>query len=343
MRRSLSSRHMSTAAYDVDARGEPQGMPHAMARFDRADDTRGSRTSHGTSGVDSPAGARTPAQADARASDIASDIGSGAGDSSHARRGSVSVLEAARVSVTLDGRAILDEVSFAATAGEVHALVGPNGAGKSTLLSVLSGDTPPASGDIRVEGRSLGSWTLRELARRRAVLLQQNAVFFPFTVQQVVEMGRAPWIGTPNDRDDAAAVAEALAVTEVTEFAERHVPTLSGGERARVAFARVLAQRTGILLLDEPTAALDLRHQEQVLRVARSRAHAGDAVIVVLHDLTLAAAYADVVTVLHAGRVAATGTPADVFTPELLSHVYEHEIEVFAHPRSGAAIIQPAR
>ncbi|UFS58943.1 heme ABC transporter ATP-binding protein [Subtercola endophyticus] len=256
---------------------------------------------------------------------------------------SAGAVEARGLHVALEGRRILDDVSLSAARGEVHALVGPNGAGKSTLLSVLSGDAHADRGEIRIEGRPLDAWTLRELARHRGVLLQQNAVFFPFTVQQVVEMGRAPWLGTDRDTDDELAVAEALDLTETTAFADRHVPSLSGGERARVAFARVLAQRTGILLLDEPTAALDLRHQEQVLTVARDRARNGSAVVVVLHDLTLAAAYADTVTVLHGGRVAATGVPREVFTADLLSLVYEHEIEVLEHPRSGAPIIQPVR
>ncbi|MEA9987107.1 MULTISPECIES: heme ABC transporter ATP-binding protein [Subtercola] len=252
-------------------------------------------------------------------------------------------LEAVGVSLAIDGRTILDSVSLVAARGTVHALVGPNGAGKSTLLSVLSGDTAPAAGEVRIEGRPLATWPLRELARRRAVLLQQNAVFFPFTVQQVVEMGRAPWRGTVSDHHDEAAVAEALALAEVDIFSERHVPTLSGGERARVAFARVLAQSAGILLLDEPTAALDLRHQEHVLGVARTRARCGDAVIVVLHDLTLAAAFADTVTVLQGGRVAATGGPDAVFTSDLLTQVYDHPIEVIRHPRTNAAIVQPVR
>lgn len=252
-------------------------------------------------------------------------------------------MAAQSIHVALDGRSILIDVSLEARPGEVHTLVGPNGAGKSTLLSVLSGDITPDSGRVLVENRLLGAWSLRELARRRAVLLQQNAVFFPFTVREVVDMGRSPWVGTPQSDDDEPAVAEALAATSTLGFVDRHVPTLSGGERARVAFARVLAQRTGILLLDEPTAALDLRHQEQVLGVARARARGGDAVVVVLHDLTLAAAYSDAVTVLHAGRSAATGVPADVLTPELLSRVYEHEIEVLRHPATGAPIIQPVR
>ncbi|BBC96365.1 hypothetical protein SRO_5189 [Streptomyces rochei] len=139
------------------------------------------------------------------------------------------------------------------------------------------------------------------------------------------------------------AVAEAMAATEVTGFAGRPFGALSGGERARVAPARVLAQRAPPLLLDEPTAALDLKHQEAVLRLCRERARAGDAVVVVLHDLALAAAYAHRAVVLRGGRVAAAGPPAGVFTEPLLSEVYEHPVEVFPHPRGTGVVVGPRR
>jgi iron complex transport system ATP-binding protein len=166
---------------------------------------------------------------------------------------------------------------------------------------------------------------------------------FPFTVADIVEMGRAPWAGTVLEDDDAEAVRSALAETDVAQFATRRFTSLSGGEQARVALARVLAQRTGLLLLDEPTAALDLRHQELVLGVARRRAAGGVAVVVVLHDLNLAAAHADRVAVLAGGRLVATGTPAEVLGGELLTDVYEHDVEVIAHPRTGAPVILPRR
>lgn len=177
----------------------------------------------------------------------------------------------------------------------------------------------------------------------RSVLPQHTTVAFPFTVGQVVAMGRAPWARTDRVSEDDAAIAEAMAATEVTSFADRTFSTLSGGERARVALARVLAQRTPILLLDEPTAALDLRHQDLVLSVALERAHAGTAVLAVLHDLNLAAAYADRVAVVADGRLAACGPPAEVLTAELLSEVYQRTVEVFAHPRSGTPLVLPVR
>ncbi|MCI3930313.1 heme ABC transporter ATP-binding protein [Streptomyces sp. AN091965] len=251
--------------------------------------------------------------------------------------------EAADARLALGGREVLRGVSVPARAGEVLALVGPNGAGKSTLLAALAADLPVTSGAVRIRGRAAGDWPPRELALHRAVLPQSAALSFPFAVEEVVRMGRAPWAGTRLEEDDDKVVREAMAATEVTGFAARPFSALSGGERARVALARVLAQRAPLLLLDEPTAALDLRHQELVLRICRERAAAGDAVVVVLHDLGLAAAYADRAVVLHGGTVAADGAPCDVFDAALLSGVYRQPIEVFPHPRTGKPLVTPVR
>ncbi|MFI9765798.1 heme ABC transporter ATP-binding protein [Streptomyces sp. NPDC052415] len=244
--------------------------------------------------------------------------------------------------VRLGGRDVLRGVDVTVRAGEVVALVGPNGAGKSTLLGALAADIPAAGGVVRIHGRPATQWSAPELALRRAVLPQSVTLTFPFSVEDVVRMGRAPWAG-PGTEDDDAAVAEAMRQTEVAEFAPRPFSALSGGERARVALARVLAQRAPLLLLDEPTAALDLKHQELVLRLCRERARAGDAVVVVLHDLGLAAAYAHRVAVLQAGRVAADGPPAEVFSERLLSEVYDQPVEVLPHPRTGAILVGPRR
>ncbi|MER7051499.1 heme ABC transporter ATP-binding protein [Streptomyces sp. NPDC000351] len=251
--------------------------------------------------------------------------------------------EADGLRVRLGGRPVLDGVGVTARAGEVLALVGPNGAGKSTLLGVLAADVPATEGAVRVHGRPVAEWSAPELALRRSVLPQSASLSFPFPVEEVVRMGRAPWAGTGLEDEDDAAVAEAMARTEVAGFAGRPFSALSGSERARVALARVLAQRTPLLLLDEPTAALDLRHQELVLRLCRERARAGDAVVVVLHDLSLAAAYADRVAILRAGRVAADGPPAEVLSEGLLSEVYDQSVEVLPHPRTGAVLVVPHR
>ena len=248
-------------------------------------------------------------------------------------------IRARGIGVVLDGASVLDDVDVDVDTGHLLALVGPNGAGKSTLLSVLAGDRQPERGAVELDGLPVGSWSAVEMAMRRAVLLQQVTMSFPFTVRQMVEMGRAPWAGQPEEADDERRVVESMAATDVSHLAERTVPSLSGGERARAALARVLAQDTGILLLDEPTAALDVRHQEQGL--APDAAAAGRAVVVVMHDLGLAAAHADRVVVLAGGSVAADGAPADVLTAPLLSEVYEHPIDVLRHPQDGRLLIVP--
>jgi iron complex transport system ATP-binding protein len=252
-------------------------------------------------------------------------------------------LRAREVSVDRGGRRVLDRVDLEVVAGRILALVGPNGAGKSTLLAALAGELELATGTVELDARALAHWAVVDMARRRAVLPQTHSVGFPFTAREVVTMGRAPWARTARQSQDLAAVEEAMAATDVTHLAERPFPSLSGGERARVALARVLAQRTSTVLLDEPTAALDLGHQEQVLHLAREQAAAGAAVVVVLHDLGIAAAYADNVAVLEAGRLAASGPPRDVLTTELLTGVYRHPVEVIDHPVTGAQLVLPMR
>jgi iron complex transport system ATP-binding protein len=252
-------------------------------------------------------------------------------------------VEVRGLTVVLGGHAILSDVDLDIRHGELLALVGPNGAGKSTLLGAVAGDVAYATGSIRIDGRPLAEWGTRELALRRSVLLQRIEISFPFTVTAVVRMGRAPWSGTAGEDEDDVQVAGAMEQTDVGDLGEREYTSLSGGERARAALARVLAQGTGILLLDEPTAALDIHHQELVMGVARGRANAGVAVVVVAHDLGMAAAWADRVVVLERGRVAGDGSPGEILTEELLSRVYHHAVEVMTHPRTGLPLIVPRR
>ncbi|MGV9666521.1 heme ABC transporter ATP-binding protein [Nocardia niigatensis] len=252
-------------------------------------------------------------------------------------------LRARNVSAKRGDRTVLEGIDFPVIAGQIVALVGPNGAGKSTLLAALAGELELAGGSVELDGHALTHWTHLDMARRRAVLPQSHTVGFPFRAREVVAMGRAPWARTVRQDHDDEAIAAAMAATDVERFAARPFPALSGGERARVALARVLAQDTATLLLDEPTAALDLGHQEQVLRLARARAAAGAAVVVVLHDLGVAAAYADRVAVLEAGRIAADGPPREILTPELLTRVYRHPVDVFDHPVTGAQLVLPVR
>nr|WP_010204834.1 heme ABC transporter ATP-binding protein [Salinibacterium sp. PAMC 21357] len=251
------------------------------------------------------------------------------------------MISARNVGVRLDSRAILHDVSLEVRPGEVLALVGPNGAGKSTLLSVLSGDRKPDSGTVTIDGRDVGGIRHAELAQLRAVLTQENSVSFPFRVSEVVAMGRSPWARAIESRDDVAVVTAALEATDVAHLGERRYTTLSGGEKARVSLARVLAQHTPVVFLDEPTAALDLRHQEDVMKVARSMAADGRAVVVVLHDLSLAGAYSDRLALIAHGKLDAIGTPSEVLTAERVESVYGLPVDL--HQVAGHPVVVPRR
>lgn len=240
------------------------------------------------------------------------------------------------------GHRIIDGVDLDVRYGEVLGLVGPNGAGKSTLLAGMSGELEATAGKVELAGKPIESWTSRQLARRRAVLLQDNQVSFAFRVREVVEMGRSPWASKSTIDDDERIVTEAMQVTDVERFADRRFQQLSGGEKARTSLARVLAQDTPVVLLDEPTAALDLRHQEEVMRVARALADRGRAVVVVLHDLSLAAAWSDQIAVISDGKLAAVGPPAEVLTAERIAAVYGIDVHVLTDP-SDRLVIVPRR
>jgi len=243
------------------------------------------------------------------------------------------VLSAHGVDLRIGDRQILSAIDLDLRAGELLVLVGPNGAGKSTLLSALAGDRAPTRGEIRIDGRPLREISAADAARRRSVLMQSNEVSFPFRVEEIVRMGRAPWRGRPESERDDEAVALAMDAGEVAAFAAHSVTALSGGERARVAFARARAQECAIAMLDEPTASLDIRHQHRVLSETRAHTRRGGAAVVVLHDLGLAAAYADRIAVLSGGALVAVGDPRSVLRSDLLSEVYRHPVAVFDGPR----------
>lgn len=247
-------------------------------------------------------------------------------------------MRAGGIRVRRGGHTLLDDVDVHVARGELVAVVGPNGAGKSTLLHVLAGDVDPDRGTVTHDGDDLRRLRPDDLARRRAVVVQGASVAFPFRVAQVVAMGRAPWRGRVDPATDEAAVRAAVAAARVGDLLDRDVTTLSGGEAARVQLARALAQTTPALLLDEPTAALDPGHADEVLRVLRARADAGDAVLAVLHDLAGAGRFADRVVLLAHGRVAAAGRPAEVLRPEVLSRAYGADVAVLAHPTAGTPV-----
>ncbi|HNM79210.1 MAG TPA: heme ABC transporter ATP-binding protein [Tepidiformaceae bacterium] len=240
------------------------------------------------------------------------------------------------------GRArLVRDVTFDVSPGEVLTIVGANGAGKSTLLGLLGGDLKPTSGEVNIAGRPAAKTNPAQLARVRAVLPQRSRIEFAFTVREVVMMGRSPHQKSSTPAEDNAVVETSLARAGVEHLADRSFPTLSGGEQARVCFARVLAQRTPVVLLDEPTAALDIRFQHMVLGEARRLAHEGVAVVAVLHDINLAAAYATRVAVMHRGAMAALGEPEAVLTAETLSEVYSHPVDVIRDPRTGQRLVVP--
>lgn len=253
------------------------------------------------------------------------------------------ILSLTNVSLGLDGRGIITNVSLDVFPGEILALVGPNGAGKSTLLSLMAGDLSPAAGSATLNGKEVSTYRPDEAARLRSVLMQSNTVSFPFTVWEIVEMGRAPWARTPKISEDVEAINEALERADVVHLADRRFNQLSGGERARVSLARVLAQRTPVVLLDEPTAALDLKHQEDVMATILSLADAGFAVVVVVHDLSVAAAYAHRVAVLVDGGLDAVGSPEDVITADRVSRVYGVAVDIESVGKPPRPIIVPRR
>lgn len=237
----------------------------------------------------------------------------------------------------VDGRNLIDDVTLDFLPGTLTALVGPNGAGKSTLLSLIAGDNAPTSGSVTLGGQPISQWRVRDLACQRAVMPQDHAVRFAFSVHEVVSMGRLPH--PPHPQRDEAIVHAAMETADVTALAWRDVQSLSGGEAARTGFARVLTQQTPLVLLDEPTAALDLQHQESLLRSARALTRAGTCLIAVLHDLNLAAAYSDRIVILRQGRVAADGTPREVFTRENIQNIYGQPVTVIEHPTRSIPLI----
>ncbi|HVK99757.1 MAG TPA: heme ABC transporter ATP-binding protein, partial [Dongiaceae bacterium] len=224
------------------------------------------------------------------------------------------------------------------------AVVGPNGAGKTTLFRLLAGELTPCTGDIQFNGRDMPRWPLTQLARMRAVLPQSSTLQFAFTVQEVVAMGRMPH--ATGQRIDADIVQEVMQVCDVHRLATRPYPALSGGERQRVQLARVLAQvwqpvadGERLLLLDEPTSALDIAHQIELMQVVRRVCAADIAVLVILHDLNLAARFAHRILMLHDGRLVAQGTPDEVLQPDLIECVFSVKTQIIKHPIYGCPLV----
>jgi iron complex transport system ATP-binding protein len=250
-------------------------------------------------------------------------------------------LTAQSLNVMLTGRAVLNDISLSLSSGHLVALVGPNGAGKTTLLRALAG-LIASDGAVHVGGDALSSLSLRERARRFAYLPQAHVMHWPLPARDIVALGRYPHGATDPARltaKDAEAVKRAMQAADVVEFADRRVTELSGGERSRVALARVFAVEAPVLLADEPTASLDPRHQIDVMKSLRAAADRGALVIVVTHDLGLAGRFADDVVVLSKGRLVAQGGAAEALSERVMAQVFR--ISAYRAEYQREAVIVP--
>lgn len=256
------------------------------------------------------------------------------------------LLEARDLSVSYDHRIAVADLTLSLNAGEITAIIGPNGAGKSTLLRTLNGQLPRSSGVITLDGQPIERLNRRSISRRIAVVAQEAELRFPVTVLEFVLGGRFAWAthagwGWETERDLQVANA-VLKETELSELSARLMNELSGGERQRALMARALATEAPILLLDEPTANLDLSHQATLLTLVRNRCDQHrSAALVVTHDINLAAQFANNITLMKHGRAVHSGTPEEVLRPEILQEVFEVKVLVDAHPITGGPRVTP--
>ena len=258
------------------------------------------------------------------------------------------MIEARNVSVSIGGRRIISNIDFEIRQGELAAIVGPNGSGKTTFLRALSGELP-YSGSVTMNGRDIASMKAWESASVRAVLPQATALSFPFTVREIVKLGLTGGRSGVLAGEDEQLPERALARVDLEGFAGRFYQELSGGEQQRVQLARVLCQvwapvLDGVpryLFLDEPVSSLDIKHQLIIMNIARDFARRGGGVVAILHDLNLTAMFAERIFVMHRGKLAAAGSPQDVFSDDLISKVFECRLKVGALPAAGTPFVLP--
>lgn len=249
-----------------------------------------------------------------------------------------------QVSFSVGGRTILEPLTTTIPAKRVVGLIGHNGSGKSTLVKILARQQPASTGTVRFAGVPLPEWGARPFARRLAYLPQQTPPASGMLVRELVALGRYPWHGALGrfGRIDHAKVEEAMALTDVTRMAHRLVDTLSGGERQRVWFAMLMAQDAGCLVLDEPISALDVAHQVEVLSLVQQlRRSRGLGVLVVLHDVNMAARFCDEIIALHSGRLIARGTPNEIMTSDQLRRIYGIGMRVLRDPATSRVVSFP--
>jgi iron complex transport system ATP-binding protein len=252
------------------------------------------------------------------------------------------LLTARDLSFAYDGRRVLNGVSLSIKSGEFIGLIGPNGSGKTTLLRLLPGFLI-GSGDVALCGAPLRSLSRAEIAKCATIVQQDTRIDFAFTAREIVAMGRTPYLGrfTPEGVKDKEAIARAMRQTESDVFIERSVMELSGGERQRVHLARALAQETRVILLDEPTANLDLTHQFEALQLVKEFTKAGGGAIAAIHDLSLAARFCDRVLLLSNGRIVATGKPEEVITEDNLLRYFALRARVRRDEETDSLFVHP--
>jgi ABC-type cobalamin/Fe3+-siderophores transport system ATPase subunit len=238
---------------------------------------------------------------------------------------------------------VLEEISFQVGSGRLVGLVGPNGSGKSTLLQLISRSLAPTKGQVLLDGTPIEKINRKELARMLSVVSQSETCAFDFTVAEVVQLGRLPYLGPFGKEkvNDGTHIQKAMQDADVVHLAQRRIFELSGGEYQRVALARTLAQATPIMLLDEPTSSLDVNYQIHVLQLLKRLTAAGRAVLISLHDLNLAAQFCDRLIMLHNSRIYAEGTPESVLTAETIQTVYGIQATVAPHPVTGRPYVYP--
>jgi iron complex transport system ATP-binding protein len=265
----------------------------------------------------------------------------GAGEGGDDDRRDEPLLSASELTVELGGTTVVDGVSLSTESGTFVGLIGPNGAGKTTVLRAFNGALSPVRGFVEVAGERIDRLGSKAASRLVATVPQDTSVAFDFTARETVRMGRTPHLSRFGGWDDAdaAAVERAMARTDVADLASRAVTDLSGGERQRVLIARALAQETPLLLLDEPTASLDINHQVRTLELVRTLVSEGKTAVAAIHDLNLAAHYCDELFLLSEGRVVAAGPPADVLTEAHLEGAFGANAVVSRHPVTGSVYV----
>ncbi|MEN6433705.1 MAG: ABC transporter ATP-binding protein [Smithella sp.] len=249
------------------------------------------------------------------------------------------VIDARNISFSYAAKPVMGNISFAIDEGQVIAVIGPNGSGKTTLLKIINGTLFPDAGQMLIDGKETGRWQRKEIAQKVAIVPQETAMIFPFYAEEIVLMGRFPHLGRYGfeDKKDYKIVHEAMEKTDTLVFADRRFSELSAGERQRVLIARALAQEPKVLLLDESTVFLDLKHQSQFLALLKQlNTEQQLTVIFVTHDINLAAQNADRIILLYSGEIYAIGKPAEVITAANIKEVYDVDAGIDSNPYDGS-------